>query len=135
MKDTQQTEKGRASYISLPAPACAPLRPLSSLLWVYFLKAPGRSVYRTTCFPSHFHFFKDSHSLPKLIFHPRLPTFPFTNGVSQLPCSKSLTVILANPVLPGPTQAVCSSRTLSDCPHPASSSLTRCCPSLDPNRG
>lgn len=136
MKETQQIERwdGPHTLVCLHQPGL-PLQPLSSLIWVYFLKAPARSVYRTTCFLSHFHFFKDSHSLPKLIFHPCLPPFPFTNGVSQLPSSKSLIVILANPVLLGPIQAVFSSRTLSDCPHPASSSCTRCCPSLDPYRG
>lgn len=54
-----------------------------SLLWAYFLKAPGVSVDRTRCFPRYRHPFKDTHSLPQLAFHPYLPTFPFTNGVSQ----------------------------------------------------
>lgn len=126
----QQVERRNGSHTLV----CLP-QPLSSLLWAYFLKAPGKSVDRTTCFPSHPQIFKDSHILPKLIFRPCLPTFPFTNGASQQPCSKSLTLILADPVLPGPTQTVFSSRTLSECPHPASSSRTRCCPSLDPYRG
>lgn len=74
-------------------------------------------VDRTTCFPSHLHPIKDIHSFPKLVFHPCLPTFPFTKDVSQphpapstsgsLLLSKSLILIFAHPTVPGPTQTAC----------------------------
>ena len=49
-----------------------------SLLWVYFLMAPGGLADKTTCLPHPFR----ALNLPTQVFHPCLPTFPFTD-ISQ----------------------------------------------------
>lgn len=84
-----------------------------SLLWAYFLTAPGGPADRTTCIPTPSKLF----NLPKQVFHPYLSTFPSTSGVSQphlppstsgaLTWSKSFIHILANAILPGQHTAPC----------------------------
>ena len=107
-----------------------------SLLWVYFLMAPGGLADKTTCLPHPFRAIQPAHtSFPSL--PPNLPLYsyfstppaPSTSGA--LPLSNSLIHVLPNPILPGQLKQLFTENTLWP-PHPASSSYRRCHPSPYP---